>query len=216
MDVSLASVRDRMEDACRSSGRDPEEVALVVVTKGRTVGEIEALYQAGQRDFGENRAQELAAKAPGLPSDIRWHFVGPLQTNKVKMIRHHVSLLHSLDRLRLARAWAQGSGGAPPALLEFNLGDEPQKHGFDEAEALDAATGALGAGVAVSGVMAIPPHGEEPAPYFERLVEIRDELAAEYPEIAEVSAGMTDDFEKAIAAGATIIRVGRAIFEGGG
>ncbi len=211
--MSLADVRARMEAACESAGRNVDEVALVVVTKGRTVEQVESLYDQGQRDFGENRAQELVAKAPLLPEDIRWHFVGPLQRNKVSMVRPLVVQLHSLDRLRLAEAWVRGVEDAPPAFLEINLAAEPQKHGFMSGDALQAAGQVIDRGVDLRGVMAIPPHGEPALPYFEQLVRLRDELRHRYPDVTEVSAGMTDDFEQAIRAGATTIRVGRAIFE---
>ena len=211
--MSLADVVARAEAACDSVGRDRHEVTLVIVTKGRTAEQVRELYEQGRRDFGENRAQELAAKAPLLPDDIRWHFVGPLQRNKVTMVRPLVVRLHSLDRLRLAEAWVRGTDAAPPALLEINLAAEPQKHGFMSAEAVQAVGDVIDRGVDVRGVMAIPPQGEPALPYFEQLVELRDELVQHHPNITEVSAGMTDDYEQAIRAGATTIRVGRAIFE---
>jgi uncharacterized pyridoxal phosphate-containing UPF0001 family protein len=113
----------------------------------------------------------------------------------------------------LAAAWVRGDEEAAPALLEINLADEPQKHGFAVDEASAAAGEIIQLGVDLRGVMAIPPHGEPAGPYFRQLVELRDRLATRHPGIVEVSAGMTDDFEDAIRAGATTIRVGRAIFE---
>ncbi|MDH3538646.1 MAG: YggS family pyridoxal phosphate-dependent enzyme [Acidimicrobiia bacterium] len=211
--MSLAQVQARMRAAQEAAGRSNEPVELVVVSKGRPLGAIQELYKAGHRDFGENRAQELAAKAPELPGDIRWHFIGPLQRNKVALVRPLVAKLHSLDRLPLADAWVRGKTDAPPALLEINLGDEPQKHGFRPGEAAAACDAIVAKGVDVRGVMSIPPLGETATPYFERLVELRDELAQRHPRVVEVSAGMTDDFEEAIRAGATTIRVGRAIFD---
>lgn len=210
--MSLASVRARIRRACLESGRAEDDVTLVVVTKRRPLEAIQALYDAGHRDFGENRAQELVAKAPGLPDNIRWHFVGPLQRNKVSSVRPLVAVLHSLDRLRLADSWV-AEGEAPPALLELNLGDEPQKHGFSRQEAGAAADTIIDKGVDLRGVMSIPPHGQPATPYFRQLVAVRDELANRHPQMVEVSAGMTDDFEEAIRAGATTIRVGRAIFD---
>ncbi len=210
--MSLIQVQERMAAACDSVERDLNDVTLVVITKGRSPEQVRSVYNQGMRDFGENRAQELVEKAPQLPEDIRWHFVGPLQTNKVKAVRPLVKKLHSLDRIKLARVWASVPD-APPALLEVNLGNEPQKHGFAPDEAATAAAEVIELGVALTGVMAIPPVGESPQRHFERLVEIRDRLAAKHQQISEVSAGMTDDFEEAIRAGATTIRVGRAIFE---
>lgn len=207
---------DRVERAAAEAGRDPGDVTLVAVSKGRSVEQILELYRAGQRDFGENRAQELAAKAADCPSDIRWHFVGPLQTNKVRMVRPVAALLHSMDRLDLGRAWMKGPGRPPPALLQVNVGLEPQKGGVAPDEVEEAAAGLEAVGVRLRGVMAIPPVADDPEdvrPYFDQLRGIRDRLAAGHPDIAELSMGMSDDFEVAISAGATLIRVGRAIFE---
>jgi pyridoxal phosphate enzyme (YggS family) len=211
--VSLAAVKARAWAAQEAAGRGDDEVELVVVSKGRSLEAIQELYDAGHRDFGENRAQELVAKAPEMPRDVRWHFIGPLQRNKVAVVRPLVAKLHSLDRLRLADAWVREQPDAPPALLEINLGEEAQKHGFRPEEAVAACDAIIEKGVDLRGVMSIPPLGETATPYFEHLVRIRDLLAQRHPQIVEVSAGMTDDFEEAIRAGATTIRVGRAIFD---
>lgn len=211
--MSFESVMERVGKACERSGRTTDELTVVAVSKGRSVEEIAALFDRGHRDFGENRAQELASKAPELPGAVRWHFVGPLQTNKVKLVRPVVDVLHSLDRVKLARAWGTDS---PPAYLEFNLGRERQKHGFDPDDAHKAAAACIEAGVDVQGVMAIPPVGEDARPYFNALRDLRDQLRTSFEGIVEVSAGMSDDFEGAIEAGSTTIRVGRAIFEDGG
>jgi pyridoxal phosphate enzyme (YggS family) len=205
-----------MGEAAARAGRPREEVTLVVVSKGREPNEIMGLYQQGQRDFGENRAQELAAKVSLLPADIRWHFVGPLQTNKVRLVRPVVSMLHSLDRPELAPFWMKGPGKPPPALLQVNIGREPQKHGVDPAAAVEAANELVREGVPLRGVMGIPPLGRAPEdsrPYFRALAEIAGEVTRAHPQARELSMGMTDDFEVAIEEGATLIRVGRAIFE---
>ena len=111
------------------SGRDPSSITLVAVSKAKSVADIEAVYELGHRDFGENRAQEMAEKAARLPDDIRWHFVGGLQTNKARLIRPITHLLHSMDRESLAGAWAKGGGLPPPVLFQVNTGHEPQKSG---------------------------------------------------------------------------------------
>ncbi|GIU92930.1 MAG: UPF0001 protein [Acidimicrobiia bacterium] len=214
--MGLDDVASRIVQACVRSGRDPGEVSLVVVTKGRTVDEIAELYRLGHRVFGENRAQELADKHGRLPRDVEWHFVGPLQTNKVRLVRPVVRLLHSLDRRSLAEAWMKGPGKPPPALLQVNVGREPQKHGVDPADVDRVCDEFLALGVPLVGVMAIPPIPENPEasrPYFRRLREIRDRLRRVHPQIRELSMGMSDDFEVAVEEGATIVRVGRAIFE---
>jgi len=217
----LNRVRTRVAVAADRAGRDPATVLLVAVSKGRPVESILQAYAAGQRHFGESRAQELTAKAPELPADIAWHFVGPLQRNKVSRVRPVTTLLHSLDRIRLAAAWARPGPGpvaparVPPALLEINVAHEPQKHGFSPAEAGAAAEEAIGLGVDLRGLMTVAPLASDPAevrPVFAELAEIRTTLAARWPRLTELSMGMTDDFEVAIEEGATIVRVGRAIF----
>lgn len=213
--VSLQLVVERMNAALDRTGRSLSDVTLVAVGKTQAPETIMSAYEQGHRDFGENRAVELAAKAAELPPDIRWHFVGSLQRNKVRLVRPVVHLLHSMDRLRLGVAWMKGPGLPPPALLEVNLAGEPQKGGVLPEQAPEQAESLLAAGVDLRGLMAIPPMVEDPEasrPLFRRLARLRDELAASYPQVEHLSMGMTDDFEVAIEEGATIIRVGRAIF----
>ncbi len=214
--MSYQEVAERMAAAARRVGRSPDEVTLVVITKGRDVERIRELYDLGIRDFGENRAQELVAKVDRLPPDIRWHFVGPLQTNKVRFVRPNVHLLHSMDRIKLARFWTRNpSGPPPPALLQVNIGNEPQKQGV----APDATEGAIGSflsqGVELRGLMAMAPRVQEASqarPYFTRLRKLAESLSVRYPGMEELSMGMTEDYEVAIEEGATMVRVGRAIF----
>lgn len=214
--MTLDSVRSRVDVAARRAGRDPGAVTVVAVSKGRPVDEILDLYDRGQRDFGENRAGELAEKVGSLPGDIRWHFVGHLQSNKARVVRPVGAVLHSLDGLSLAKAWLKGPDTPPPCLLQVNIGREPQKSGVDPDEALILARQFVGLGINLTGVMAILPivaHPEEARPYFRRLVALRDEISDVIPSVVELSMGMTDDFEVAVEEGATLIRVGRAIFE---
>lgn len=206
----------RMETAATRSGRAVDEITLVVVSKDRSVEEIAALYAAGQRHFGENRAQELAAKVSQLPEDISWHFVGPLQTNKVRLVRPATALLHSLDRVELGRAWLKGPGLPPPALLQVNIGRETQKHGVEPAETEQVFERLVGIGVPLIGLMAIPPlspNPEDVRPYFRALSDLAAKVREIRPDAGAISIGMTDDFEVAIEEGATFIRVGRAIFD---
>jgi hypothetical protein len=214
--MSYAGVVDRVAKTAERSGRQADDIQIVVISKGRTVDEIAAVYEQGHRDFGENRAQELAEKSPRLPRDVRWHFVGPLQTNKVRIVRPTAVLLHSFDRDHLGSAWLKGPGMAPPVLLQVNIGEEPQKHGFAPLEVAGACHSAIDMGLEVRGLMAIPPLGpdaETARPYFVRLRDLRDKVVRDWPSISELSMGMTDDFEVAIEEGATMIRLGRAIFE---
>ena len=213
--MSLADVKSRIAAACERSGRDAAGVTLVAVSKGRSVDDIEELYAAGHRDFGENRADELAEKASQLPDDIRWHFVGHLQSNKARVVRPVVTHLHSLDRPSLAKAWLKGAGEPPPAYLQVNIGREPQKSGAYPAETEQMAVAFDAMGLPLAGLMAIIPivaRPEEARPYFQELAALGRRVGESVPAVAGLSMGMTDDFEVAVEEGATVIRVGRAIF----
>jgi hypothetical protein len=213
--MSYEDVLERMAAAARRSGRDASSITLVAVSKAKTVEDIERVYSQGQRDFGENRAQEMVEKASHLPADIRWHFVGGLQTNKARLIRPITHLLHSMDRESLGAAWAKGSGLPPAVLLQVNTGKESQKSGVGPEQAAGVLDRVLGLGLEVRGLMAIPPFTEDPEeqrPHFAMLRSLRDRLARGNPSLVELSMGMTDDFEIAIEEGSTVIRVGRAIF----
>ncbi len=206
----------RMEAAATRSERDPAGVTLVVVTKGRSPDEIMRVYDEGHRVFGENRPEELAAKAPQLPDDISWHMVGTVQSRKAALAAAHATLLHSLDREKLARRWADLGGS--PALVQVNIAEEPQKHGVDPGGVDALVTRSIELGVVIRGLMIIPPQpvlAEDSRVWFEALRDLRERLRAGHPRIEELSMGMTDDFEVAIEAGASLIRVGRAIFEPG-
>jgi hypothetical protein len=213
--MSYEQVVERVAAASARVGRDPASVTLVAVSKAKPVSDIEAVYRLGHRDFGENRAQEMAEKAAQLPDDIRWHFVGALQTNQARLIRPLTHLLHSMDRESLAGAWAKGSGLPPPVLLQVNTGREPQKSGVLPEDAGTTLSQVLSLGIEVRGLMVIPPLSDDPEdqrPHFALLRDLRDHLAREHPAVAELSMGMSDDFEVAVEEGSSIIRVGRAIF----
>lgn len=213
--VRLREVVRRVEEAARRSGRDRDDVKIVAIGKGRPPAVLEEAIAAGHRVFGENRGQELASKAGRLPSNLEWHFVGPLQTNKVRMVRPLVALLHSFDRDRLVTPWLRGADRPPPTLLQVNIGREPQKSGVQPHLVVETFERWEAAGVPLAGVMAIPPIGAKPEdsrPYFVRMREIRDELSARLERPMALSMGMTDDFEVAIEEGSTIVRIGRAIF----
>jgi pyridoxal phosphate enzyme (YggS family) len=211
----LDEVRSRVAQAALRAGRDPGTVTLVAVSKGRPRTEILAAYQAGQRDFGENRAAELAEKAPQLPSDIRWHFVGTLQRRKARLVRPIVVLLHSLDRPSLAAEWAKGTDHSPQVLLQVNVSGEVQKHGFRPDDVAEQVNAAAARGLDVTGLMTMPPIPAVPddsRPFFAELRSLRDAIATVDEPLVELSMGMTDDFEVGVEEGATLIRVGRAIF----
>jgi pyridoxal phosphate enzyme (YggS family) len=209
------NVMERVRAAAERAGRDPSEITVVAVSKEHPVEAIRELYDAGHRDFGENRAQDLAEKAAALPSDIRWHFIGALQTNKARLVRPVARLLHSMDRDRLADAWIKGVGLPPPVLVQVNLAAEPQKAGAAPEEVEGLVEYCEGLGIEVRGLMIIPPVSDEPEDsrrWFRGLREMAERIRDHHPAATELSMGMTDDFEVAIEEGATMIRVGRAIF----
>ena len=212
----LNEILDRLAVAATRAGRDPEGISLVAVTKTASPAAIRAAYDAGHRDFGENRAAGLAAGSELLPSDARWHMIGRLQGNKVRKVRPIVTLLHSLDRPELAGYWAKGPGPAPPVMVQVNIGGDPNKAGVAPGRAGELVEVAAGLGLDVVGLMTVPPLGvspEDARPLFRAMAVLRDRLAAVHPGLTGLSMGMTDDFEVAVEEGATILRVGRAIFD---
>ena len=214
--TGLTDVEERIASAALRAGRDPDSVMLLAVSKGRSDGAVMGLYEAGQRAFGENRPRGLQQRIEGdLPEDIDWHFVGNVQRRAIKTIAPSIVLLHSLDRMSLADAWIRLEK-PPPVLIEVNIGDEPQKHGFVPSEVFSVADHLAVGGVAVRGLMIIPPRAflpEDARPWFVALRELRDSLVVEHPNARHLSMGMTDDFEVAVEEGASIVRVGRAIFQ---
>ena len=210
----LAAVRARIAAAAQRAGRPADAVTLVAVAKTQPVAAIEAALAAGQRVFGENRVQEAQAKYPALKArfpDLRLHLIGPLQTNKARDAVRLFDAIHTLDRPRLAEVLARAmeqEGRRPALLVEVNIGAEPQKAGIapDQADAFVADCRARWR-LAPVGLMCIPPASADPAPHFARLAAL-----ARHNDLAELSMGMSDDFEVAIAHGATMVRVGTAIF----
>ncbi len=220
--TNLAQVRQRIAEAARRSGCAGEEIILVAVSKTfPPEPRLREAYEAGQRVFGENRVQEALEKQPLLPADIEWHLIGTLQSNKARHAVSHFAMIHSIDNLKLAQVVdkeAARIGRRVPVLLEVNVGHEESKHGF-EPEELESAVAGLErlSNIEVQGLMSIPPLGSAPEvsrPYFQQLRALRDRLRAAHPGIdwKHLSMGMTNDFEVAIEEGATIVRVGRAIF----
>ncbi len=212
-----------MGEACSRSGRRPDEVRLVAVSKTVPAERIRQAYEAGLREFGENRVQEAEAKRAALSDlTVTWHLVGHLQTNKAKLARELFHWVHSVDSLRVAQKLDQAavsSGDKLPVLLQVNLGEEPTKFGTGEAEVMSLVEqiGRLPT-LELRGLMILPPLFENPEqarPYFRRLRELARSIASRnFPgvSIEDLSMGMSHDFEVAIEEGATIIRVGTAIF----
>jgi len=218
----LQQIRGQIDEACRRSGRRPEEVRLVAVSKKKPFEMIEAAYAAGQELFGESYVQEFVDKSEAVKVPACWHFIGGLQSNKVKYLRGRVAMIHSLDRLSLAeeieRQWAK-LGARIPVLVQVNLGDEESKSGVEESglETLVRQLAAL-PHLKVSGLMTLPPWFDDPEevrPYFRRLRELAEQLAAlKIPgvDMRELSMGMSHDFAVAVEEGATLVRIGSAIF----
>ncbi len=210
----LAEIRARIDKAARLAGRSPDDITLIAVTKGRAMAEIEPLLDAGQRDFGESRVQEALAKWPAVLArhpDIRLHAIGRLQSNKAEEAVRLFDVIHSVDRPSLLVALiqaAQKQGRSPGIFAQVNIGDEPQKGGCPISE-VDAMIDAVRASpLNLAGLMAIPPLGVEPSPYFALLAKLADRH-----DVTGLSMGMSDDFEKAVVLGATMVRVGTALFE---
>ena len=211
----LSAVSRRITAAATRAGRAPSSVTLVAVGKGFDADVLEAARDAGQVDFGENRVQELKAKAPVLPG-IRWHFIGRLQRNKVRDVVGVASLIHSVDRIELAQelaARAASTTGVVRILVQVNVDGDPAKAGcsIDGAAAFVEQVRAM-QGVACEGLMTMPAFDADPRPAFARLRQLRDDLREDFPEVQHLSMGMSNDFEVAVEEGATIVRVGRALF----
>jgi pyridoxal phosphate enzyme (YggS family) len=214
------AVRRAVADAADAAGRDPDDITIVAVTKNVGVAEIRQAIAAGVRDFGENRVQEFLGKY-GLFPDVRWHFIGTLQSNKVKDVVGRAVLIHSVDSLdllaRIDRI-ASERGIMQPVLLQVNVSGEATKHGFRPDDVEDALRAAAGmSSVRVDGLMTIAPlaRPEEVRWVFRGLADLFASLSAlrfNGSEMRELSMGMTNDYRVAIEEGATIVRIGRAIF----
>lgn len=206
----LAAVRTEIARAARAARRDPAAVTLVAVSKRRTVAEIEALIVAGQRDFGESRVQEAQDKWPALKArfpDVRLHMIGQLQSNKAGEAAELFDTIHSLDRRSLLAALAAAPRRVP-VFIQVNIGEEEQKGGVGIGEIASFLAEVRASSVAVAGLMAIPPQDREPGPYFAFLAEL-----ARRHGVAGLSMGMSDDYSTAVMLGATVVRVGTALFE---
>jgi hypothetical protein len=225
LEHNLRSVRERIAAAARAAGRDPAEVRLLAVSKTWPAADVAALAALGQREFAENRVQELVGKVaelaadPGVP-DLRWHLVGQLQRNKAAAVARLGAVVHSVDRLPLVAALDRAAAQAErrlDVLVQVDLGGPPGRDGTrggappDDVPALaDAVAGTEG--LRLLGLMAVAPRDEDPAPAFARLAELAARVRADHPDSRELSAGMSADLEAAVTAGATVVRVGTALF----
>ena len=211
-----------MEEACRVSGRNPEEVSLIAVSKTKPIPMLQEAYDAGCRDFGENKVQEIMEKIDRLPSDIRWHMIGHLQTNKVKYIVGKVFLIHSVDSLHLAEAISKEAvkqNTTVNILIEVNVAKEDTKYGAMAEDTVSLVEKiALLPGISVKGLMTIAPYVENPQEnrqYFVKLKQLAVDIKSKNIDNVHMdilSMGMTGDYMVAIEEGATYVRVGTGIF----
>jgi pyridoxal phosphate enzyme (YggS family) len=217
---SLERVRNQIADAVTKAGRSVDDVELVAISKTHEADKVREAIDAGQTLFGESRVQEARVKIPELPSSIRWHFVGHLQKNKIRQALPLFELIHSVESLALAQninRIAEEDGLHPRVLLEVNVAGEGSKFGF-RPEQLRAEMESLLAlpRLSILGLMTIPPIAEEPESsrkYFVQLREFRDQVQTDFHvDLAQLSMGMTQDFSVAVEEGATLVRVGTAIF----
>ncbi|MEY8390641.1 YggS family pyridoxal phosphate-dependent enzyme [Lachnospiraceae bacterium] len=219
---NIAQVRENIKKACKTAGRKPEDVTLISVSKTKPAAMLKEAYEAGSRDFGENKVQEIMDKYPQLPTDIRWHMIGHLQRNKVKYIIDKVSLIHSVDSLRLAEeisSQANKKQVHANILVEVNIAQEESKFGTsrEEAVALVECISKL-PHISVKGLMTIAPfvtNPEDNRRYFRQIRELSVDIMEKNIDnvtMSILSMGMTGDYMVAIEEGATMVRVGTGIF----
>jgi len=218
---NLVRIREKIEQAARRVGRNPDEVKLLAVSKVFPVADIKSVYDLGVRSFAESKAQELRDKVPLLPEDIEWHFIGPLQTNKIKYVIPNAQLIHAVDSLKLAVALAEygkSRGIKPAVLIEINTSGEKEKHGFLAGHAIDSVLeiNALD-NIDVRGLMTMAPYTEDTyqiGKSFSTLYKLYESIASQIGKdnFTELSMGMSSDFEIAVEEGSTIVRIGTGIF----
>jgi PLP dependent protein len=211
---NLEKVKEQIKFAAASANRLSEDITLVAVTKTFPVSDIEILYSLGIRDFGENRDQEASAKVGLLPKDVRWHFQGQIQSNKLKSITSWASYIHSVDQLRYAQMISDYSAGnEKPIFMQVSLDKPPQsRSGVNPSELLELA-GAISAlpGIRLQGLMAVAPVNSPAEQAFAELEDIRSDFLSTFPDAKSLSIGMSGDYQIAIKYGATHIRIGSSI-----
>ncbi len=219
---NIKKIQKNIEKSCQKAGRDPKEVTLIAVSKTKPIPMLEEAYQAGSRDFGENKVQEIMDKHPALPEYIRWHMIGHLQRNKVKYIVDKVALVHSVDSLRLAEELSRQAGKKQAeidVLVEVNIAEEESKFGTSRAEAIQLVEEmAKLPHIHVKGLMTIAPFVEDPEEnrkYFRQIKELSVDITKKNIDnvsMSVLSMGMTNDYMVAVEEGATMVRVGTGIF----
>ena len=220
--ANMTQIHKQIDEACKKVGRNPEEVKLIAVSKVKPAEQVEEAFHAGQKLFGESYVQEFREKEPLVTEPVQWHFIGGLQSNKVKYLRGKVVMIHSVDRLSLAeeidRQWGKIDGSVE-ILLQVNVGDEGSKSGCapEDLESLVRSVAPL-SNLRIKGLMCLPPHSDDPEqvrPFFKQLRDLSEQInGLQLPgvEMRELSMGMSGDFVVAVEEGATLVRVGTAIF----
>lgn len=214
--ATLRAVRERVASACVAAGRDPSEVTLVAVAKTFPASDIRHLAGLGVCDVGENRDQEARAKAAELADlELVWHYVGQLQRNKCRSVAGYATVVHSVDRPGLAAelaAAAHHTGRQITVLVQVSLDGDPRRGGAPPADVPRLADTVAASGLQLGGVMAVPPLGVDPSTAYARLARIAAGIRSAHPQARIISAGMSGDLEAAIGQGATLVRVGTALF----
>lgn len=214
LQVNLAAVQARVQQACEAAGREPSEVTVIAVTKTWPASDALLLRDLGMRDLAENRDQEAADKAATVPG-VTWHFVGAVQTNKAASVASYADVVHAVDRGRLVRALSEGAvraGREVRALVQVSLDGDPTRGGAVVEQVAALAEAVAGSpGLVLGGVMAVAPRDADPDAAFARLESVAQEVIAQHPQALWVSAGMSGDLEAAVRHGATHLRVGTAI-----
>jgi pyridoxal phosphate enzyme (YggS family) len=214
--AGLESTEERIAAACKAAGRDRSEITLIVVTKTYPASDVELLAELGVTDFGENRHPEAGDKAAEVEADVRWHFLGGLQTNKAGAVARYADMVHSVDRIKLASSLSRGAeaaGRTLPCLVQVDFdATNPGRSGVVPSDIPELAAAIAGSDhLTLGGLMTVAPLGEDPAPHFDHLVRLSQDLRMDHPDATIISAGMSGDFEAAIAAGATHLRIGRSV-----
>ena len=218
---ALEVINNKIENASEKSGRSASDITILAVSKQVESGRIKQAYEHGHRSYGENYVQEFVSKYEELShlDDIDWHFIGHLQKNKVKYIIDKVCMIHSVDKISLAEEINKRAGKLGilmPILIEVNLGGEESKSGINPDELSSFLEQLSGfEHIKISGLMALPPYCEDPEDsrkFFKTLRELRDEYKSSYNSLDELSMGMSHDYDVAVEEGATIVRIGTAIF----
>ena len=212
--ANLEKVKEQIKLAAASVNRLSDDITLVAVTKTFPVSDIEILYSLGIRDFGENRDQEASAKVGLLPKDVRWHFQGQIQSNKLKSITSWASFIHSVDQLRYAQMISDYSAGnEKPIFMQVSLDKPPQsRSGVNPSELLELAGGISALpGIRLQGLMAVAPVNSPAEQAFAELEDIRSDFLSTFPDAKSLSIGMSGDYQIAIKYGATHIRIGSSI-----